>query len=86
MTLRAYGRTIPLEGREPNPQAVLDPSSAQLHLWIAQAQRDHGNYSGREMAIIEKVAQPLADKAITMYNPLTGEIRKFDRYGNLLPR
>lgn len=68
-------RTIPHD-KEVNLDAILDPSSAQLQLWLAQMKRDHGDLSSREMNKIEIAAKPLAGKSRTLYNPFTGEIRK----------
>lgn len=63
----------PVEGLE---NCLLDPSAAQLQLWHAQSQRDHGMISGKELAIVEKLTNKEATKARTIYNPYTGEIRK----------
>lgn len=70
-------RTISFD-REINLDAVLDPSSAQMQLWLAQMKRDHGDISGRELSKIEQVVRPLAKQAKTIYNPFTGEIRKVE--------
>jgi len=64
--------------REPSPALMLDPSSAQFQLWLAQAQRDAGRISGRELAGIERAAAPLAHRSRTIFNPFTGEIRKVE--------
>jgi len=77
-------RTIDFNDYDLNPAAVLDPSSAQLQLWLAQMKRDHGDISGKEMAKVEQTASPLAKKARTIYNPFTGEVRRIDEDGNLL--
>jgi hypothetical protein len=69
-------RLLSLEDREPNPEAIRDPSSAQFQLWLAQAQRDTGAYSSRELAAMERAANPMAAKSRTVFNPFTGEIRK----------
>ena len=69
-------RLLWLDEREPNPQAaVTNPSMAQFHLWLAQAQRDHGNISGRDMARMEYAASRMAARSQTMFNPFTGEVR-----------
>ena len=71
-------RLLPFEDREVNLDAALDPSSAQFQLWLAQMKRDHGDISGKEMGKVETVAQPMAQRSRTMFNPFTGEIRKVD--------
>lgn len=80
------GPTVPFRDKMPNPEAILDPSTAQFQLWLAQMHRDHGNISGREMARMERAAVPQARKSITLFNPFTGKIRKVDLDGNLLTR
>ena len=69
-------RTIPHQDKEFSPDAILDPSSAQVQLWLAQMKRDHGDMSGREMAAAERIAQPQARRSRILYNPFTGEIRR----------
>ena len=69
-------RLLPINGRDVNLNAALDPSSAQFQLWLAQMKRDHGDLSGREMGQVESAVQPMAKKSRTMFNPFTGEIRK----------
>jgi hypothetical protein len=69
-------RTISHEDREFNPQAVLDPSSAQIQLFLAQMKRDHGDMSGREMEQAEIAAAPQAARSRVLYNPFTGEFRR----------
>jgi hypothetical protein len=69
-------RLIPFNDRDVSPDAVLDPSSAQLQLWLAQMKRDHGDLSDGEMTRVEIAVQPMAKRARTLYNPFTGEIRK----------
>lgn len=77
-------RTISFKDRDLNPATVLDPSSAQLQVWLAQMKRDHGDISGKEMSKVETACQPLARKARTIMNPYTGEIRRIDADGNLI--
>ena len=69
-------KVISFADREFNLDAIQDPSSAQLQLWLAQMKRGHSQISDREMAKAEMGAQPLARKSRTLYNPFTGEIRK----------
>jgi hypothetical protein len=77
MTVR-HSRLLSLEGREPNPDAITDPSSAQFQLWLAQAQRDARSIGAAEMRRMEAAARALAKKSRVMFNPFTGEIRKVD--------
>lgn len=79
-------RLLPFVDKEPNPEAILDPATAQFQLWLAQIQRDHGNLSDKQMAHMELRAAPQAAKAKTIFNPFTGEIRRIDADGNLLTR
>ena len=55
---------------------VFDPSSAQLQLWHAQAQRDQTIISDKELAVVERLAGQTAGRSRSIYNPFTGEIRK----------
>lgn len=71
-------RLLWLEGREPRPDAMINPSMAQHHLWMGQAQHDRGMLSARELAKIEAAAGMIARHSRTMFNPFTGEIRKVD--------
>lgn len=64
--------------RQFNPDAILDPTSAQFQLWLAQMKRDHGDISGRAMEQAEINAAGHAKKAKIMYNPFTGEIRRVE--------
>jgi hypothetical protein len=75
-----YGKTLPVQQPfDQSPDATaLDPSSAQITLWRAQFQRDHGLISDEEMAKVEHAVNKLAKKSITMFNPYTGEIRKVE--------
>lgn len=77
-------RTISFKDKEVNLEAVVDPTSAQFQLWLAQMKRDHGDISGRELSKVERAVKPEARKARTIYNPFTGEIRRIDADGNLL--
>ena len=72
------GTTISFADRQVNLDAVLDPSSAQMQLWLAKMKRDHNQISGREMAQVEQAITPLAKKAKTIYNPFTGEFRRVE--------
>ena len=78
------GRLLPLKDREPRLDAIINPSMAQFYLWLAQAQRDHGNLSGREMARVEGAAGTMARRARTMFNPFTGEMRRVDENGEII--
>ncbi|MGZ4849803.1 MAG: hypothetical protein ACXV2C_00255 [Candidatus Bathyarchaeia archaeon] len=69
-------KTISFKDREINFNAVLEPTSAQIQLWLAQMKRDHSDISDNEMAKVEQAIAPMAKKAKTIYNPFTGEIRK----------
>jgi hypothetical protein len=71
-------RLLSLTDREPKWDAALDPSSAQLHLWLAQSQHDMGNFGTRELAHIELKVRNMARRSKTIFNPFTGEIRKVD--------
>jgi hypothetical protein len=66
------------EDKEVNASAVLDPTSAQIQMWLAQAKRDHGDLSGRELGKIEGLIGGAAKRSRTLYNPFTGEIRKVE--------
>src|SRR5260370_34389531 len=86
MTTR-LSRLLWLDGREPSIPAILDPSSAQFQLWLAQAQRGQGNLSGREMAKVVLAAQSMARRSRVMFNPFTGEERKVElSHGDFFPR
>ena len=76
-----HGRTLPLHDRFPNPEAVLDPTMAQVHLWLAQAQRDHNMISDDEMSKFETIATAKAKRCNLIYNPYTGEFRKLNSNG-----
>ena len=78
------GRLLPIRDREPRLDAIINPSMAQHHLWLAQAQRDHGNLSDREMARVESAAGATAKRARTLFNPFTGEIRRVDENGEII--
>ena len=66
---------LPLD-REPNPEAAkVNPDSAQTQLWLAQAQRDHGSISDKEMAKIEGACARPASRSRVLWNPYTGEFR-----------
>jgi hypothetical protein len=78
-----HSRLLWLDNREPNPEALINPSMAQYHLWLAQAQRDHGNFSGREMAQMEGKARAMASHSRTLFNPFTGEVRKLNSNGEV---
>ncbi len=82
MTTR-HGRLLWLDDREPRPDAAINPSMAQHHLWLAQAQRDAGNFSGRELEKMEGLTRAMASKSRTIFNPFTGEIRKIDANGEV---
>jgi hypothetical protein len=71
-------RLLSLHDREPKWDAVLDPSSAQFHLWLAQAQHDKGNFGARELADMERRIGAAAKRSKVMFNPFTGAIRKVD--------
>ena len=77
------GRLLPFKDREPNSEAVINPSMAQYHLWLAQIQRDHGKLSDREMARMEGKASMLAQRSRTIFNPFTGEIRILNSNGEI---
>src|SRR5260370_10593305 len=86
MTTR-HSRLLWLDGREPSIPAILDPSSAQFQLWLAQAQRDQGNLSGREMEKMGLAAQSMARRSPVMFNRFTGEVRRLEfLHGELFPR
>jgi hypothetical protein len=74
-------RLLWLDDREPRPDAVLDPTSAQFHLWLAQSQHDHGNFGARELADMERRVGALARRARVAFNPFTGQFRRFIDYG-----
>jgi hypothetical protein len=71
-------RLLTFTDREPRPDAIDNPEIAQFHLWLAQIQRDHGNLGGHDMRRMEMTAQPMARRARTMFNPFTGEIRRYE--------
>lgn len=71
-------RLLSFSDRNVNPEAAIDPSSAQFHLWLAQMKRDHGDLSGREMGQVEQAVAPMAKRSRTIFNPFTGEIRKVE--------
>lgn len=76
-------RLLWIDDREPNPEAITDPSMAQFQLWLAQAHRDHGNIGGRDMSRMEGVAGRMASRSKTMFNPFTGEIRRINANGEI---
>lgn len=87
MTMR-LNTTIPLHDVDPaeglDGVCNIDSSSAQIKLWHAQKQHDEGMISGRELAIVERLAGQVAGRSRTLFNPYTGEIRKVflpDWYG-----
>lgn len=69
---RPMGETPDIE------RACFHPSSAQFQLWLAQARRDKGRISDREMRVIERIAAPRARRSIAMWNPFTGEKRRVE--------
>lgn len=71
-------RLLTFTDRDVHLDAALDPSSAQFQLWLAQAKRDHGDLSGREMERVEGSVGMMASRSKTMWNPFTGEIRKVE--------
>ena len=78
MTIKG-SRTIPVHDKDPVEgleNCLLGPGAAQLQLWHAQSQRDRTMISGKELAIVEKLAGQLAGRARSIYNPYTGEIRR----------
>ena len=46
-----HGRLLWLNDREPRTDAVVNPSMAQFHLWLARAQRDRNPLFCPAMAI-----------------------------------
>ena len=73
------GKPIPTIDRDPLErldELVQESSSAQIQLWHAQSQRDHGMISDKELAIVEKLAGQVAGQSRSIYNPYTGELRK----------
>lgn len=52
----------------------INPDMAQIHLWRAQALRDRGQISDREMSKVEGVTCN-AKRARLLWNPFTGEFR-----------
>jgi hypothetical protein len=71
-------RTLSFKDRDININAVVDPTSAQFQLWLAQMKHDHGDISSRELASVETRINSSAKKSKTLYNPFTGEIRKVE--------
>lgn len=71
-TIPVYDADL-IEGAE---TCIADPSNAQIRLWHAQAQHDHGVISGKELAVLERIAGSSAGRSRSIYNPFTGEIRK----------
>jgi len=71
-----HGRTIPHKDKEFNADAILDPTSAQFQMWLAQIKRDHGDMSGREMEQAEIAVGGRMGTARCMYNPFTGEFKR----------
>lgn len=69
-------RLLPFLDKEPNPQAILEPSSADFQMMLAQIRRDHGLLSDREMARIEIQVTGQARKSRRIFNPFTAEMRK----------
>jgi len=69
---------VPEPRDEPLQPLMLDYSWAQFQLWLAQARRDKGMISGQELAVVERIAGPMAKKSKTLYNPFTKEIRKVE--------
>jgi hypothetical protein len=71
-------RLLDPSGREVALEGILDPSSAQFQLWLAQAKRDHGDMSGKELGKVEAAIGGTAKRSKTLFNPFTGEIRKVE--------
>jgi hypothetical protein len=71
-----FGRLLWHRDKEPRFDAIIDPSSAQFHLWLAEVKNDHGDLSARELGRIETKVSGLASRARVMWNPFTGEFRK----------
>jgi hypothetical protein len=70
-------RLLSLEDREPNPEAMWDPSSAQFQLHLGQALHDKGCFSSKELAALEAAAKAKGSgQSVTIMNPFTGERRK----------
>lgn len=71
------GRILLREDIEPcsDPAVMRNPDMAQISLWHAQAQRDCGIISSKELAKVEGVASVPASRARLLYNPFTGEFR-----------
>jgi FkbM family methyltransferase len=74
---------MPSRTIKPNPDAdlarlgrIADPTAAQLALWHAEAQRDAGIISGKELSLMERLSGSVAGEARTLYNPFTGEVRR----------
>lgn len=78
-----HGRLLWLDDREPNSEAIINPSMAQFQLWLAQAQHDYGNYSSVELSKLEAKASWGAQRSKTIFNPFTGELRKIDSNGEI---
>ncbi len=78
-----FGRLLPLDDREPRPDAATNPSMAQHHLWLAQAQFDHRNIGVNELSKIEGKLAMNARQSRTIFNPFTGEVRRLDANGEV---
>lgn len=52
--------------------------SAAWQVYLAQARRDKGMISDKELAVVERVAGPMAKQLVTIMNPFTGEKRKVE--------
>src|SRR5215475_670552 len=74
------GRILLREDIEPcsDETVMRNPDMAQFHLWHAQAQRDCGNISDKEMAKVEAVASIPAFRSRVLWNPFTGEFRNVE--------
>jgi len=75
--------------KEEKEYLSLDPSSAQLQLWQAQTQRDHGLITAKNMEQVELMMKSQAEKSVCIYNPFTGQVRRekaADFYRNLNAR
>jgi len=59
-----------------NPDAITDPTSAQIQMWLAQMKRDHSDISAKEMEQHETAFGSQARRARCMYNPFTGEFKR----------
>jgi len=68
--------TVPDVPDVPIEMVAFDVGTAAWQMYLAKARRDKGMISDKEMAVVERVAGPLAKRSYSMFNPFTGERKR----------